>query len=48
MWIYNIIRNITWEIYENLTIVHLIIHLTNFKVCSYIYAGYVVTDNEGS
>jgi len=45
MWIYNIIRNITLGIYENWTILHLIIQLTNFKVCSYINAGYVVTEH---
>jgi len=31
MWIYNIIRNITWGIYENWTILHLIIQLTISK-----------------
>jgi len=48
MWIYNIIRNITWGIYENWTILHLMIQLTHFKVCSYIYTGYVVTEHKES
>jgi len=34
---FRVISNIIWGIYEDETILHLIIQLINIKVCSYMY-----------
>jgi hypothetical protein len=47
MFIYRIISNLTWGLYENGTILQLTIQLKISKLIA-VYTGYVVTEHEGN